>query len=218
MHDGHQTSDVRVISSTRHVTLGDAPRDVGAQPAVAPVEVPARDPWALIDRRQLRIRPIDAEDRARLAELFDRMSPESRLRRFLTPKPRLSSSELAYLTDVDHVAHEALAAVDQRDGSIVGVVRYVRCGDRPGVADMAIEVADELQGMGIGTLLGRRLIERACANGVELLAATTLWENRPARALLRRLGFQARSSQGTEIRLELALAAQPTVGPGKTVG
>ncbi len=100
-------------------------------------------------------------------------------------------------------------AVDERDGSIIGVARYVCYRDRPDVADVAFEVADELQGRGIGTLLARRLIERAYANGFELLEATTLWENRPARALLRRLGFQARTSQGAEIGLELALASRP---------
>jgi hypothetical protein len=47
----------------------------------------------------------------------------------------------------------------------------------------------------------------ARANGFTLLTAMTLWENRPARALLRGLGFRARASQGSEIDLELQLAA-----------
>jgi GNAT superfamily N-acetyltransferase len=73
------------------------------------------------------------------------------------------------------------------------------------VADVAVAVADELQSIGIGTELSRRLVERACANGFTLLTASTLWENRPARALLRRLGFRARASHGSEIELELEL-------------
>jgi hypothetical protein len=56
---------------------------------------------------------------------------------------------------------------------------------------------------------GRRLrlqpVRRARANGFTLLTATTLWENRPARALLRRLGFRARASHGSEIEYELEL-------------
>ena len=36
--------------------------------------------------------------------------------RFLAPRPRLSSSELDYLTAVDHVRHEALIAVDPETG------------------------------------------------------------------------------------------------------
>ena len=48
-------------------------------------------------------------------------------------------------------------------------------------------------------------VQRARANGFTLLTATTLWENRPARALLKRLGFRACASHGSEIEQELRL-------------
>jgi RimJ/RimL family protein N-acetyltransferase len=152
-----------------------------------------------------RVRPLEPSDRAGVAALFERMSPESRRQRFLGPKPRLSDRELTYLTTVDHHWHEALAAVDGRDGSIVAVARYVRDSDRPVAADGAIAVADEHQGRGIGTVLVRCLIARARVNGFSVLTATTLWENRRARALLRGVGFQARKSHGPVIELELEL-------------
>jgi len=159
----------------------------------------------LPDGSRLRLRPLGFDDRDGLAALFARLSPESRYRRFLSPKPKLTIRELAYLTDIDHVHHEAIAAVDQRDGSIVGVARYVRVADRAGVAEVAFEVADELQRMGIGTALVGRTVRCARANGITLLTATTLWENRPALALLRIFGFRARGSYGGEIELELEL-------------
>jgi GNAT superfamily N-acetyltransferase len=136
----------------------------------------------------------------RHAALFARLSPESRRRRFLSPKRELAPRELVYFTDIDHVKHEAIAAVNERDDSIVGVGRYAQ------FADPAVEVADELQGMGIGTALARCTLLRARENGFTLLSATTLWENRPARALMRRLGFCARSSHQGEIELELEVA------------
>jgi RimJ/RimL family protein N-acetyltransferase len=163
------------------------------------------DESVLADGRRLRFRPLSSDDRDRLAGLFDRLTFESRRRRFLSPKLALTTRELAYLTDIDHVAHEAIAAVDQRDDSIVGVARYVRVPDRPGEAEVAAEVADDIHRMGVGTELAVRLVDRARANGITLLTATTLWENRPARALLRRLGFRARASHGAEIELELTL-------------
>ena len=49
---------------------------------------------------------------------------------------------------------------------------------------------DAWQGQGIATLLGRALVERADANGVERLIATTFADNRAARTVLRRLGFR----------------------------
>jgi RimJ/RimL family protein N-acetyltransferase len=163
------------------------------------------DVWVLGDGTRLRFRPLRSDDRDRLAGLFARLTFESRRRRFLSPKPALTARELAFLTDIDHVAHEAIAAVDQRDGSIVGVARYVGLPDRPDMADVAVEVVDEIQNMGVGTELVVRLVDCARANGFTLLTATTLWENRPARAVMRRLGFRARASHGPEIELELEL-------------
>jgi len=165
----------------------------------------ATDLLVLSNGIRLRFRPISPDDRDRLAQLFSRLSPQSRYRRFLSPKRELTPRELAYLTDVDHVTHEATAAVDECDGSIVAVARYVQFANRLGVADVAVTVADDLQGMGIGTVLARCVVDRARANGFTRLTATTLWENGPARALLRRLRFRARASHGSEIELDLEL-------------
>ena len=167
--------------------------------------VGANDLLVLVDGTRFRLRPIGSEDRDGVAALFARLSPESRYRRFLLPKRELTPRELTFLTEIDHIHHEAFAAVDQRDGSIVGIGRYVHVPDRPKVAELGVEVSDELQRMGIGTALARLTAQCARANGVALLTATTLWENRPARALLRRLEFLARASHGNEVELELEL-------------
>ena len=159
----------------------------------------------LADGTRLRLRPIGPDDRPGLAALFARLSPESRRRRYLGPKRELTPRELTGLTDIDHVHHEAIAAIDERDGSIVGVARYAHRTDRAGVAEIAVEVADDLHSLGIGTELARRTVDRARVNGFTALTATTLWENRPARALLRGLGFRTRASHGSEIELELEL-------------
>jgi RimJ/RimL family protein N-acetyltransferase len=151
------------------------------------------------------IRAITAEDSARLADAFAGLSDRSRYQRFLSPKPRLSSAELRYLTDIDHRTHEALVAVDPSDGSLVGVARYA--GDP---ADVAIVIADAWQGRGIGTRLLRELVARAEANGISDLSATTLHDNPAARALLRRVGFRTRSISGglVELGLDLTPRAQ----------
>ena len=170
----------------------------------------------LSDGRRLRIRSIEREDRDRFRSLFARMAPESRYRRYFSPKPELSERELSYLVDVDHVHHEALAAVDETDGTFVAAARYVQPPDQPGVAEVAIEVADGLHGQGIGTALAHRTLERARANGFTRVVATTLQENAAARALLRHLNFSPRASRGREIELELelkpGLAIQPCTG------
>src|SRR5690349_3288667 len=107
------------------------------------------------DGARLRVRPVTVADRDRLVEGFERLSAESRYRRFLGPKPRLSGAELTYLTDIDHRTHAAFAAVDERDGSFLGISRYaVAPGEpEPTTADISVVVLDEWQGRGIGTLL-----------------------------------------------------------------
>jgi RimJ/RimL family protein N-acetyltransferase len=148
------------------------------------------------------IRPLTRGDRDRLAAAFGRMSERSRLRRFLGPKPKLSAAELTYLTDIDHVRHDALAAIDPDDGTIVGVARYAEERSAPGTADMAMFVVDAWQGQGIGTTLGMQLMRRADANGVARLTATTFADNRAARAVLRKLGFATVGIGGGFVELE----------------
>jgi RimJ/RimL family protein N-acetyltransferase len=138
----------------------------------------------------LDVRPITPADRERLGQAFGRLSERARRDRFLATKPWLSPDELTYLTNIDHRSHEALAAVDPASGDIVGVARYATPPGETGVADMAVTVLDVWQGQGIGTLLGRRLLRRAADNGIARLTATTFADNRPARALLHRLGFK----------------------------
>jgi RimJ/RimL family protein N-acetyltransferase len=151
------------------------------------------------------IRQLGPDDRDALAHAFTRLSPESRRRRFLGPKPALSARELRWMTEIDHVSHEALAAV-AADGRIVAVARYNAWHDRAGAADLAVAVIDEWQGRRIGSRLARQAIARARANGFALLTGTTLWDNRPARRMLKRLGFRTVAADGALLDLELCLS------------
>ena len=85
----------------------------------------------LRDGSRVLIRPVQSTDAPLLADGFARLSATSRWMRFLTPKKELSPAELRYLTDLDHHDHEALGALDHRDGRGVGVARYVRHADDP---------------------------------------------------------------------------------------
>ena len=156
----------------------------------------------------LHIRPITAADSARVAAAFADFSDRTRYQRFLAPKPRLSSAELRYLTDVDQRRHVALAAVDPADDAFVGIARYATEPGDHETADVAVVVADAWQGRGVGTRLMRELVARAAANGIARLTATTLQDNSAARELLRRVGFCTRSVSGGLAELELQLARQ----------
>lgn len=126
---------------------------------------------------------MEPGDKGAIAAGFERLSPESRYRRFFTAMSRLSDADLRYLTEVDHRDHEAVIGFDD-DGEPVGVARYVR-GEIPNEAEVAVAVVDDWQGKGAGTALLERLVERARENGVERFVASVLSENEDALELFR---------------------------------
>jgi GNAT superfamily N-acetyltransferase len=167
----------------------------------------------LADGARLRVRPIDPADRGPLADAFGRLSARSRHQRFLAPKVRLSTRELDYLTEVDHVTHEALVAIDETTGDIVGVGRYATGHGGGVVADMALAVADAWQRRGIGHALAVRLVERARANGITRLTGTMLADNVRAHSLLDRLGFRVCSVGAGVLDVVLDVPRAPAPRP-----
>ena len=148
---------------------------------------PTGERAVLPDGGVVHVRPIEPDDKALLRAGFERLSPESRYRRFLHSVKRLTEADLAYFTEVDHADHEALVAVGPHGTELVGVARYVRLDD-PQTAEVAIAVLDDWQGRGVGTLLMHELTNRARAAGVRRFAATCLADNAAVIDLLRRLG------------------------------
>jgi len=161
------------------------------------------DTLILSDGTELAVRPIGPDDKAAVQAAFQRMSPESRYRRFFAPLKELSERDLAYLTEIDHRDHEALAAIEPATG-IVGVARFVRTEARR--AEASIAVGDEWQHRGVGTGLLERLASRAREEGITHFVALVLAENRDALELFESLGgatSERRESGNLELLIEL---------------
>lgn len=122
-----------------------------------------------------------------LEEAFARLSEESRRLRFLTAKPTLTRAELDYLTHVDGHNHEALGAIDPLTGDGVGIGRWVRDRDDSSRAEVAVTVADEWQGRGVGTILLEHLSDRARDEGIKTFTALVAADNLNMQRLLERL-------------------------------
>jgi GNAT superfamily N-acetyltransferase len=144
----------------------------------------AAEELALGDGLTLLIRPIAATDRQLLGQAFDRLSPETRYRRFFAPLDHLTEQDLNYLTEVDHHNHEALVAIDPEDGGIIAVARFVRSED-PEEAEVAVVVGDPWQGRGVGSALLERLVERAREEGIRHFVAIVLSDNTTALEMFR---------------------------------
>jgi RimJ/RimL family protein N-acetyltransferase len=159
----------------------------------------------LRDGRVVAVRPLERCDRQLLEAAIGRLSEESRYLRFGTPKPRMTERELDRLVDIDHHVHEALLAIDPLTGRGVAVVRYIQLPGEPGVVELAAAVADDWQGMGLGSALLAGLMERACDEGHVALRASVLAANSRSIAMLRRAGFSGRGGAGALREYELAL-------------
>lgn len=170
-------------------------------------------PLQLDTHTSVLVRPIEPTDRDALAAAFATLSADSRMQRFLGPKRELSERELAYLTEIDHVTHEALIAIDD-GGAIVGVARYAAWpADSRQSAELAFVVVDAWQRRGVGSVLAAQVIARARAGGFERLTATTFGDNMASRVLLGRLGFRPVSSADGLLSYQLDLCERQATPP-----
>ena len=154
---------------------------------------------------ELSIRQVRPDDTRLIAEGIERLSPESRYRRFFRPLDRLSERDLVYLTEIDHTDHEALVAIDPETGALVGVARYVR-GAEPHLAEVSVAVGDPWQHCGVATALLERLVERAREAQITHFVALVLDENVEAIKLFEHLvPGHARPRRSASGHLELLI-------------
>jgi RimJ/RimL family protein N-acetyltransferase len=183
----------------------------------------------LRDGTVVRLRLIGPDDREVLRHGFERLSPESRYRRFFTAMPKLPEAVLDRLSATDGWNHVAIgaerlpsaapaapggarvAAEDPSDAPLpdgVGVARFVRLNDQPDVAEAAVAVVDELQGRGLGSLLLTSLMTAARLRGIAHFRAEVLPENQPMRDLLARFDPDAVIGHEAQVLVyDLALPA-----------
>jgi len=146
---------------------------------------------SLHDGTPAMIWPLLPTDGQALREMFRRLSPESRQRRFLSALSDLDDAMIQRLVgEVDGVHHVALVLVvlpPEGEEWPVGVARLVQDPADPASAEIAFTVADEWQGHGVGTALVEALIQRRPA-AVTRLHADVETENLASLALLTRAG------------------------------
>ena len=163
----------------------------------------------LADGTQVTLRHIRPEDGAELRRGFERFSPESRYRRFLTGMSSLSDQMIHYLTCVDGQDHVAIVALTHPPGSTedigLGVARFIRSADDPQVAEVAVAVVDDMQHKGLGRLLALTLARAAHERGIERFRGEILEDNLPVRTLLDEVGATVRTLPDGSTIFEVAL-------------
>jgi acetyl coenzyme A synthetase (ADP forming)-like protein len=152
----------------------------------------------LRDGGQLAVRPYLPDDRERVRDLLQRLSPESRSLRFHVGVATVTDR----LVDAATAGH---ALVGEIDGRIVAIASYVPLR-RPHYAEMSIAVDDREQGRGIGTALFECLARDALREGIRFFLALVLASNVSMLGMLQTLGFRiARRYEEGEVEVEIDL-------------
>ncbi|MHB8233161.1 MAG: GNAT family N-acetyltransferase [Solirubrobacteraceae bacterium] len=135
--------------------------------------ITAQERVLLRDGRAVTIRQTAATDETDLRVFLGGLCLTARRFRFFTAG-----------VDLDTAAHWAAAASDGRlglvahdeQGALIGHAVFIRLDDDR--AEVAVEVADRLQGDGLGTILIERLAAIAETQGISQFVAEVLPENR----------------------------------------
>ncbi|TVQ85465.1 MAG: GNAT family N-acetyltransferase [Chromatiaceae bacterium] len=178
----------------------------------------ARSPTGVLktlpDGRRYRLRPPRAGDQARVADCFERLSERSRRLRFFVAKQALTGQELDFFTLTDGQDHIAVAALalDQagREDRLLGMARCLRLPHTPQTAELALAVADEAQGSGLGQALIAQVMAAAADQGIRRLVLETALENRAMQTLAQRCGGVGRHLGDGLLQYEIPVAAPAT--------
>jgi GNAT superfamily N-acetyltransferase len=135
------------------------------------------------------IRPIESGDRDRLFDFYRRLTPRSRWLRFLSASAGIGRGAASTFACVDHRHRDGFVAIlaeaGPDDGTIIGHLCLEPDPAGIDVEELAVAVADEFQGRGIGSALVGAAMASARRRGVRRLTATLLPTNGQMLGLLR---------------------------------
>jgi GNAT superfamily N-acetyltransferase len=177
----------------------------------------------LRDGTHVRLRPIQPDDRDRLAGALPLLSPRSRYLRFHARLDHVTDEQLRFTTEVDHRDRVAWLVLDADDPDVPAVAlgQYARLEGNHRVAEAAITVIDDYQGRGLGTMLLAILAEVAIDNGIEVFRNYVLTDNDTMLELFDQLGAERQpitaEVQEVDLRLPRRVSDLPDTPAGRAI-
>ena len=139
------------------------------------MSTPAAATYALLtDGGTVEVRPARRQDFEAVRAMHAAMSPDNMYLRFFSMSPAAAEREAARVCREPDSEHGALLA--WQDGRLAGVGAYELSG-KPGVAEVAFAVPDDMHGRGIASVLLEHLVWQARQRGLGAFTAETLAEN-----------------------------------------
>jgi RimJ/RimL family protein N-acetyltransferase len=154
----------------------------------------------LRDGSTVHVCPAKPADEPAVTLLLRGLSARSRRLRFFSAVPNLAKAA-RWAAEVDDDRRFGLVATADGDGQMVGHAGFEREPGRPERAEVALEIADAMQGKGLGTALLCQLAEAANGLGIQVLDAEVLPENRQMIRVFRDCGYPVKvhSLPGVEL-------------------
>jgi acetyltransferase len=154
--------------------------------------------WSMKDGTQVFIRPIRPDDEPLMVKFHNLLSNRTVYLRYfcsLSLATRTAHERLVRICFADPERETVLVASEMDDGSgderILAVGRLNKLPNT-NEAEMAVLVADDYQGCGLGTELLRRLIQVARDRKIDQITAEMLRDNIVMQSVLKKLGFRLR--------------------------
>jgi acetyl coenzyme A synthetase (ADP forming)-like protein len=141
----------------------------------------------LRDGSTVHVRSLRAEDEPGLEAFYGSLSTESRWLRFFSAGVDVVGKARSEAM-LDQARAAAVVATTGPDNRIIGDALYVTV--RPGVAEVAMAVADAFQSRGVGTRLLEVMAELAASRGVHVFECDVLASNYRLLEVLRESGFR----------------------------
>jgi acetyltransferase len=138
-----------------------------------------------------KIRPIKQNDREKLIDLFNHLSPENRYLRFAHSLSKLPDDYLNDVLELDYQKEMAFVAYTQTQPAqevIIGIARYINQADTTS-CEFSLAVSDAYSAHGVGTNLMHHLIQYAKNHGLTEIFGYVLTNNIKMLTLVRDLDF-----------------------------
>jgi acetyltransferase len=165
-------------------------------PPARPYPVQYVSAWTAKNGIPVVIRPIRPQDEPLMVMFHKTLSDRTVYHRYfcsLNLARRTAHERLAHICSCDYVSEMVLVAegkdLNSGDRSIFAVGRLNKLNVNS-EAEVALLVADQYQGLGLGTELLRRLLGIARAEGIHRLVAEMLRDNVAVQGVFRKCGFR----------------------------
>ncbi|SFT67880.1 bifunctional acetate--CoA ligase family protein/GNAT family N-acetyltransferase [Halomonas saccharevitans] len=181
----------------------DFAMDLGtpARFAIMPYPEELREWFTLKNGWEVEVRPIRAEDAPLITRFHDQLSEESIRFRYFHNKADLTQRDLSILSHINYDRQMAFIAEHKGENGAKEMLGVVRVWNDPDNirTEFSVIIRDDLQGLGIGSLLMKKMIGYCQSVGTLEMIGKIMVDNHPMRSLMKHLGFRLRYNMEEQV-------------------